>query len=147
MRRREFITLLGVTAAARPNLAAAIAGGRALVAMLISGSSDGYVPFVAAFRRGLQRFGYVEGYDLEIVYRYSDGDPMTALGSWADNVRASRWGTKQCVLETFKARRNGGPFLHRLTTRSDMIAPLRSPCTEVLCTNSTSARLYFLNVL
>jgi putative tryptophan/tyrosine transport system substrate-binding protein len=75
MKRREFITLLAGAAATRPNLAAAIAGGRALVAMLVSGSSDGYAPFVAAFRRGLQRLGYVEGYDLEIVYRYSDGDP------------------------------------------------------------------------
>ena len=85
MRRREFITLLGGTVAARPNLAAAIAGGRAVVAMLISGSSDGYAPFVAAFRRGLQQFGYVEGNDLEIVYRYSDGDP-TRMPAFAEEL-------------------------------------------------------------
>ena len=53
--------------------------------MLISGSSDGYVPFVAAFRRGLQRLGYVEGYDLEIVYRYSDGDP-TRMPAFAEEL-------------------------------------------------------------
>jgi putative ABC transport system substrate-binding protein len=43
--------------------------------MLVSGSSDGYSTNVQAFRRGLQELGYVEGRDIDIVYRYSDGDP------------------------------------------------------------------------
>ena len=86
MRRRDFISLVGGAAAAWPNSAAAQPrAGRALVAMLVSGSSDGYAPFVAAFRRGLQRLGYVEGYDLEIVYRYSDGDP-TRMPAFAEEL-------------------------------------------------------------
>ena len=86
MRRRDFISLVGGAAAAWPNSAAAQPhAGRALVAMLVSGSSDGYAPFVAAFRRGLQRLGYVQGYDLEIVYRYSDGDP-TRMPAFAEEL-------------------------------------------------------------
>jgi putative tryptophan/tyrosine transport system substrate-binding protein len=76
MRRREFITLVGGLAATWPDLAAAqLLPRRALVAMLVSGSSDGYSSNVQAFRRGLPQFGYVEGHDVEIVYRYADGDP------------------------------------------------------------------------
>jgi putative ABC transport system substrate-binding protein len=76
MRRREFITLLGGAAATWPNVVAAeLLARRALVAMLVSGSSDGYSSNVQAFRRGLQQLGYVEGRDVEIVYRYADGDP------------------------------------------------------------------------
>jgi hypothetical protein len=42
----------------------------------------------------------------------------------------------------------GEPFLHlRLTTQKRYDCSAAFPCTEVLCTNSTSARLYFLNVL
>jgi putative ABC transport system substrate-binding protein len=51
--------------------------------MMVSGSSEGYSRHVQAFRRGLQELGYSEGRDLEIVYRYSDGDParMPALAA------------------------------------------------------------------
>jgi hypothetical protein len=42
----------------------------------------------------------------------------------------------------------GEPFLHlRLTTQKRYDCSAAFPCREVLCTNSTSARLYFLNVL
>ena len=76
MRRREFITLLGSAAAARPNsVTAQSRGRRALVAMLVSGTLDGYSAHVQAFRRGLQKLGYIEGRDLDIIERYSDGDP------------------------------------------------------------------------
>jgi putative ABC transport system substrate-binding protein len=44
--------------------------------MLVSGSSDGYSEYVESFRQGLQRLGYIEGRDVEIAYRYSDGDPV-----------------------------------------------------------------------
>jgi putative ABC transport system substrate-binding protein len=75
MRRREFNTLLGGAAATWPNVVAAeLLARRALVAMLVSGSSDGYASNVQAFRRGMQQLGYVEGRDVEIVYRYADGN-------------------------------------------------------------------------
>src|SRR6516165_1024735 len=75
MRRREFITLLG-GAAAWPNpVAAQPRARRELVAMLVAGTSDGYSDRVRAFRHGLEKLGYIEGRDLDIVERYSDGDP------------------------------------------------------------------------
>ena len=75
MRRREFITLLGGTAAWPNSVAAQSRARRALVAMLVGGTSDGYSASVQAFRHGLQKLGYIEGRDLDIVDRYSDGDP------------------------------------------------------------------------
>ena len=81
MRRREFITLLGGAAAWPNSVAAQPRARRELVAMLVSGTSDGYSDRVQAFRRGLEKLGYIEGRDLDIVERYSDGDParLTAL--------------------------------------------------------------------
>jgi putative tryptophan/tyrosine transport system substrate-binding protein len=83
MRRREFITLLGSAAAWPLAARAQLPAKRALIAMLVSGSSDGYSANVLAFRRGLQELRYTEGHDLEIAYRYADGDParMPALAA------------------------------------------------------------------
>src|SRR5262245_48338223 len=76
IKRRQFITLLGGAAAAWPNsVVAQPRARRELVAMLIAGTSDGYSGHVQAFRRSLQKLGYIEGRDLDIVDRYSDGDP------------------------------------------------------------------------
>jgi len=76
MIRREFIRVVAGAVAAWPKVVAAESSPRqALVAMLVSGSSDGYSYNVRAFRHGLQEFGYREGHGLEIVYRYADGDP------------------------------------------------------------------------
>ena len=70
---------------------------------------------------------------------------LTALG----NVRASRRrGAKQLPCVPFKARRSWASlFCTGLTTQKRYDCSAAFPCTEVLCTNSTSARLYFLNVL
>ena len=83
MRRREFITLLGSAAAWPLAARAQLSAKRALIAMLVSGSSDGYSANVQAFRRGLHELHYTEGRDLEIAYRYADGDParMPALAT------------------------------------------------------------------
>src|SRR5215831_6777859 len=88
MRRRRFIALLAGAAATWPNyVAAQPSAKRALVAMLVSGSSDGYAKYVESFRQGLQRLGYIEGRDLEIAYRYSDGDPARLPALAAELVR------------------------------------------------------------
>jgi len=58
-----------------------------VVAMLVSGSADGYSADVQAFRQGLQQLGYIEGRDVEILYRYSDGDPSRLPSLAAELVK------------------------------------------------------------
>jgi putative ABC transport system substrate-binding protein len=81
MRRREFITLLGGTAAAAWPPAARAAGSRSRIGVLDIYSAESSARYLAVFRDGLQRLGYVAGQTVDIDYRYADGDTnrLTAL--------------------------------------------------------------------
>ena len=81
MKRREFITLVGGAAAAWPVLSYA---QQAPVVGLLGGEMD---PHVAAFGKGLAETGYVEGRNVSVEYRWSEGhlDRYPALA--ADLVR------------------------------------------------------------
>src|SRR5690242_21755133 len=57
-----------------------------LVGFLNVASADGYQPMVAAFRRGLQEMGYVEGQNVAIEYRWADGRPDRLPGLVAELV-------------------------------------------------------------
>jgi putative tryptophan/tyrosine transport system substrate-binding protein len=75
MRRREFIALIGATAAAWPLAARAQQLGRLhKVAVLTLRAAEELTPFLAAFRGQLQDLGYVEGQSVRIDYRYAEGD-------------------------------------------------------------------------
>ena len=73
MKRREFITLIGGGAAAAWPLATRAQQLRKLprIGVLVSGSPRH--PFVDAFRRGLHTFGYSEGQNIAVEFRYTEG--------------------------------------------------------------------------
>ena len=72
MRRRGFITLLG-GAATWPLAAHAQQPALPVVGFVRDGSANTSARFVAAFRKGLNETGYVEGQNVTVEYHYLEG--------------------------------------------------------------------------
>jgi putative tryptophan/tyrosine transport system substrate-binding protein len=77
MRRREFITLLGGAAAARPLAARAQQGERmrriGVLMSAVEGDQRG-LEFITAFAQGLAELGWTVGRNVRIEYRWGAGD-------------------------------------------------------------------------
>ena len=89
MQRREFITLIGGAAVAWPLAARAQqSGGMRLIGALIAlaeSDAEGQLR-IAAFREGLQRFGWAEGRNIHIEYRWPGTNAERLQSSAAELV-------------------------------------------------------------
>ncbi len=90
MRRREFITILGGTAAVWPLVLPRVAlaqQSKPVIGYLNASAPDGYSDLLRAFRQGLKDSGYVEGENVTIEYRWADNAPDQLPVMAADLVR------------------------------------------------------------
>jgi putative ABC transport system substrate-binding protein len=81
MQRREFITLFGCAAAGWPLSARAQSSALPVVGFIRDGSADASVRLAAAFHKGLNETGYVEGQNVTVEYHWLEGqyDRLPAL--------------------------------------------------------------------
>jgi putative ABC transport system substrate-binding protein len=82
MRRRQFIAGLG-SVTAWPLAARAQSRNVPVIGYLDAGSESARAPFTAAFHRGLGERGYIEGRNVEILYRWAGSryDQLPALAA------------------------------------------------------------------
>src|SRR6478735_12427288 len=88
MRRRDFIKVIGGTAAAWPLAARAQqAGFTARIGLLWPGDAPPVSPRMESFRQGLRALGFVDGQNIAIELRYAQGGPPQLPELAAELVR------------------------------------------------------------
>jgi putative ABC transport system substrate-binding protein len=87
MRRRDFIALLGGAAASWPLVSRAQQSALPMVGFINGGSTEGSAHYAAAFRKGLNETGYVEGQNVTVEYHWLEGHYDRLPAVLADLVR------------------------------------------------------------
>jgi putative ABC transport system substrate-binding protein len=87
MQRRDFITLLGGAAAGWPLAARAQQPAARVVGWIVGGTQASNEPGMPAFREALGAHGYVEGRNLIMDYRYTEGQQERLPALAADILR------------------------------------------------------------
>jgi putative ABC transport system substrate-binding protein len=86
MRRREFVTLLSGAASTWPLVARAQQRAMPVIGLLSSLNENGYGVYLEAFRQGLGETGFNEGRNVQIEYRFAEGQYDRLPGLAADLV-------------------------------------------------------------
>jgi putative ABC transport system substrate-binding protein len=91
MKRREFITFIGCTAATWPLPAEAQQPAMPVIGFLGSSTLQAYAARLLAFNRGLKEEGYVEGQNVAIEYRFAEDheDRLPVLAAELVNRRVT----------------------------------------------------------
>lgn len=87
MDRRKFVGSITGCLVARSRLAIAQKATSAVVGFLCGGSPSRWVRLVAAFRQGLNETGYFEGKNIDIEFRWAEGQDERLPALAADLVR------------------------------------------------------------
>jgi putative ABC transport system substrate-binding protein len=87
MRRRDFISLVGGTAAAWPLAARAQQPPLPLVGYVHGGSPEPRTQQITAFRQGLAEAGYVDGQNVTIQFRWAEGHSDRLMAMVEEFVR------------------------------------------------------------
>jgi putative ABC transport system substrate-binding protein len=91
VRRRDVLPLLGAGLAWPITASTQQSGSAVRIGYLMAGARDGRImrENTEAFRRGMLEFGYVEGRDLTIDYRFAEGDFERLPAMAAELVRGN----------------------------------------------------------
>jgi ABC-type uncharacterized transport system substrate-binding protein len=150
LRRREFVTLLGSTAAAAwPIAARAQQSTMPVVGFLGFGSFDTFPLYLAAFRNGLKEIDFIEGQNVAIEYRWAEGqyDRMPELAAELIHRRVAviaMPGSPPAAVRAVKAANSAIPIVFSVggdAVKFGLVANLARPEGNATGVNFFSAEL------